>query len=291
MNKYKLFFYIFICWLFFLVQPIHVLGQTLVFQEQFDSQIPNDFLLYNDGYIPHADVSEYTDAWIFKNDPQNSLNGTASATSYFSTPRVTNRWLITPSITLGNVGNVLAWAGKSHDASFAESYIVLLSTTNSNKENFNDTLFVVQNEPVDWTSHAVDLSKLGHDGKTVQIAFVLATIDGFKFYLDSIKITSDNPPNSVPDPEPITPMPPPNNLDIQQIDWLKSIELYPNPTTNHITIKSNIAIDNIRVQDASGRIILETNQRTIDMQNFNSGVYLIEINSKYGTATQRLTKY
>jgi len=289
MKKNKYFFYIVVSALS-CFKTIEAAGQTLIFEEQFDSQIPNDFILYNDDYTPHADVSEYHNAWIFKTDPQNLLNGVASSTSYFVTPKVTNRWMITPEISLGNNENVISWTAKSHDASFAESYIVLLSETGSNKENFTDTLMVVQNENVDWTLRAVDLSKLGYDGKTIRVAFILATIDGFKFYLDSLKITSDNPPNSVPDPQPVLPIPPPSNLGIKQTNWMNSIEVYPNPTSHTIIIKSEVAVENINIRDLSCRLILSTDKQKIDVSNIPKGIYFIEVKSKYGIATQRLIK-
>lgn len=248
-------------------------AQTTVFEENFDAGIPASFLLYNnDGYTPHASVSEYTAAWISKEDPEDLLNTVASATSYFDQPGMADRWLVTPSVVLGAFGNTLTWSGKSHDASFSESYLVLISTAGTSIENFTDTLKAVVNEDVYWTNHSVNLSEAGFDGQTVHIAFVLRTIDGFKFYLDSLKIVGDDP------------------VGLDKKIPVSEFKLYPNPAVEKIVFQSDFPVQQAIVRDINGAIILQTENSEIDVRDLSSGVYFLELIHSDGISSKRFIK-
>jgi len=282
---------LFLCWVFSLIFTC-VKAQTTLFEEDFEGGIPSTFQLYSDGYIPNDQVAEYTDAWIAKTDPENSNNTTASATSYFSQPQMAQRWLITPAITLGSSDNVLSWVAKSYDASFAESYLVLLSTTNTDKNSFTDTLTSVFNEQTDWTHRWVDLSEGGYDGKTVHVAFVLITIDGFKFFLDSLSVTSDTPPNTNPPPQPPEELPsiPNPSLGIKTTMAHVNMNIYPNPTTEFISIKTDIAPEKIFIRTMEGKICRTSQQTNIYVADLADGLYFIEAQFPTGTLTQRFIK-
>lgn len=248
-------------------------AQTMILEENFDSGIPASFLMYNnDGYTPHADVSEYSDAWIAKEDPDDASNTVASATSYFDQPGMANRWLITPSLTLGTFGNHLSWTGKSHDASYAESYLVLLSTTGTAVEDFTDTLQAVINEDIYWTHHAIDLSEKGYDGETVHIAFVLRTIDGFKLYMDSLKVTKEDP------------------VGIEQTTPATAFQLFPNPATEKITFQSEFTVQQAVIRDVNGVVVLETTDKEMDVRNLSAGIYFLELTHSEGISAQRFIK-
>lgn len=249
-------------------------AQTTVLEENFDAGIPASFLLYdNDGYTPHADVSEYSDAWISKQDPDDDANTVASATSYFNEPGMADRWLVTPSLELGAFGNTLSWVGKSHDASYAESYLVLLSTTGAAVEGFTDTLEAVINEDVYWTSHSVNLSEKGYDGQTVHIAFVLRTIDGFKFYMDSLKVTKEDP------------------VGVDAIASATTFRLYPNPATEKILFQSEFPVQQAIVRDLNGAVMLQTgSDNEMDVRNLSAGIYFLELVHSEGTSSQRFVK-
>lgn len=247
-------------------------AQTIAFEENFDSGIPSSFVIYNqDGYTPHADVAEYTNAWISKQDPSDAANTVASATSYFDPVGMADRWLVTPSITLGSFGNTLSWTGKSHDASFAESYLVLLSTTDTAVESFTDTLKAVVNENIYWTNHSVDLSQEGYNDQIVHIAFVLRTIDGFKFYLDSVKVEKDNPVG----------------IDTKTIADFK---IYPNPAADFISYKTEFPVQKAIVRDVNGSVIIETTGRQIDVRHLSNGIYFIELIHSSGVSSKRFMK-
>lgn len=248
-------------------------AQVVAFEENFDSGIPSSFVMYNrDGYTPHASVSEYTSAWIAKQDPSDVSNTVASSTSYFDSPGMANRWLITPSITLGEFGNYLSWTAKSHDASFAEGYLVLLSTTDTAVESFTDTLKMVAYEDVYWTRYSVNLSEEGYDDQPVHIAFVLRTIDGFKFYMDSLKVVAEDP------------------VGIEKQDPIVTFKLYPNPATEKITIQADVPVLHTIIRDMNGAMILQTQEKEINIQQLSSGVYFVELIHDKGVSSRKFVK-
>ena len=54
--------------------------------------------------------------------------------------------------------------------------------------------------------------------------------------------------------------------------------VYPNPTTEMITIQSNSVI-NVSVMDEFGRVVLTSKSNTIDVSNLSNGVYILRINN------------
>lgn len=59
---------------------------------------------------------------------------------------------------------------------------------------------------------------------------------------------------------------------------IETIKLYPNPTKGFISIKSNKSIESVKLYNNMGQILyLSTNSYSIDLSNFPSGIYIIEI--------------
>ncbi len=54
--------------------------------------------------------------------------------------------------------------------------------------------------------------------------------------------------------------------------------VYPNPTTERITIQSN-NVNNVTVMDEFGRTVLTSKSNTIDVSNLSNGVYILKINN------------
>lgn len=248
-------------------------AQIVVLEENFDSGIPSSFVMYNrDGYTPHESVSEYTSAWISREDPSDASNIVASSTSYFDQPGIADRWLITPSVSLGTFGNYLSWTAKSHDASYAEGYLVLLSTTDTAVESFTDTLKVVNYEDVYWTNHLVNLSEEGFDDQPVHIAFVLRTIDGFKFYMDSLKVVAEDP------------------VSVEKQEPIVTFKLYPNPATEKITVQADVPVQRVIIRDVNGAVILQTEEKEINIQHLSAGIYFVELIHDKGVSSRKFVK-
>lgn len=233
-------------------------GQVPLVYETFDSGIPVDWtIIDNDGNTPNPDVAEYTDAWIVVEDPDDATNFVASSTSYFEPVDRADRWLITPNVTLGASGNFISWTGKSHDASFPDSYKVLISKTGTAIADFTDTLTIVSNESPDWTFHELEIEDFANEN--VHIAFVLTTFNGFKVYLDSIDLRKEDP------------------LFVGYSSKESLVKIYPNPTSEFLNIQGE-GIDEIKCHSTDGKLMFSTTSTTkIDVRTLPQGVYFLSI--------------
>lgn len=244
-----------------------VIAQTEIYNEDFQSGIPTSYTLVdNDGLTPASSVSEFTPAWIALEDPEVPGDTVAGSTSYFDPTGRADRWLITPAIMLGASGNVLFWEAKSHDASFPDSYDVYLSTTDTQLSSFTDTLVRVYGEYADWTTHELSLD---YDNISVYIAFVNRTNDGFKLYLDDIRVEENNP------------------LGLDELT--DKVHVYPNPFTDHVTIEG--AFDYFNLSSQSGKILLTGKEKNIILSEMNAGVYFLQVFTNGNKITRKLVKY
>jgi hypothetical protein len=175
--------------------PMACFAQNVVLSEDFNSGIPATWALFNnDGLTPHANVAQFTQAWITAADPDTTTGDlSAQSTSWYDPAGTSSDYLITPKTTLGAFGNYLYWQGRSQDASFADSYLILASTTDSLTASFTDTLMVVDEETPYWTSHSLCLDSAGLTGQPVFIAFLNNSTDRFILHLDNVAITANDP--------------------------------------------------------------------------------------------------
>lgn len=68
-----------------------------------------------------------------------------------------------------------------------------------------------------------------------------------------------------------------NGIGIDEHD--NTISLFPNPTNSVLNIRSEqFTVNEIHIIDISGRMLLKTNQNTIDMSKLPCGIYIVEIN-------------
>jgi hypothetical protein len=252
-------------------------AQTTVFSEDFEAGIPSAWTItVADTLTPADQVAEFAPGWIGLEEPFDAANHVAGATSYFDPIGRANRWLITPPISLGGYGNVLSWRGISHDPSWPEDYLVLISTTGTATADFTDTLTVISPEDEYWTTHEVNLSDSGYNAGSVHIAFVLRTYNGFKLYLDDVEMRIEDP------------------LGVEEIASA-SVELYPNPAGDHFFIgmkSGGKSAAEVEVYSAAGsRMNISANAAgRYDISAFPAGVYFVRIRTENGTAVKRLVK-
>ncbi|MDO6596399.1 T9SS type A sorting domain-containing protein [Oceanihabitans sp. 2_MG-2023] len=69
-----------------------------------------------------------------------------------------------------------------------------------------------------------------------------------------------------------------------------SISIYPNPTSDVINISTLNTIKNIQLFDFLGKRILESSQSQIDLSSFNSGLYILKIQTDQGEITKKVIK-
>lgn len=73
------------------------------------------------------------------------------------------------------------------------------------------------------------------------------------------------------------------------------LEIFPNPTSNYVQIKSNHIIDSYSLFSMDGKIVksekfLNLNQITIDMTGLNSGIFLLKMNANGHIISNRIIK-
>lgn len=136
-----------------------------------------------------APVQEFnTEAWIQFYDGYD--NKIAFSTSSYDPAGTSNDWLITPSITVPSDGTpTLYWKAKSYDFEFTDSYDIKVSETNNQMESFTTTVLSVDGEQAyEYNSRSLDLS--AYKGKTIYLAFVNNTTDGYFLALDDLYLSN-----------------------------------------------------------------------------------------------------
>jgi hypothetical protein len=249
-------------------------AQTTILSESFQSgSIPSNFTLVdNDLNTPASQVSEYNKPWIVVSDPENLIDSVAASTSYFTQQGSANVWMITPPISLGSFGNYIKWNAKSHDPSFPDDYLVLVSTTDTQLTSFTDTIGYVEQENFEWTSREVNLDENGYNNQTIHIAFVNITFDGFKLYVDDIEVVKEDP------------------AGVKEFDNMK-VKIYPNPCNDVIHIQSDEILKSISIKDLNGKTIMETSDKTIKLDFLQSGYYFVILKSEKQTFTHKVLKF
>ena len=83
-------------------------------------------------------------------------------------------------------------------------------------------------------------------------------------------------------------------LGVDKIEDNLDVSLYPNPTSDIINIRYNNAIDAIRIYNLLGQevknVTLNKSRTQIDMSNFNSGMYIVEVYSGSSKGSYRVIK-
>jgi hypothetical protein len=248
-------------------------AQVLLLDSDFQSGIPSSYtILDNDGLTPNPIVSEYTEAWIVVADPENPVDSVASSTSFFSPVGTANRWLITPLLNLGSYGNLFQWEAKSQDASYPDDYLVLISTTDMELTSFTDTVGYIIGEDANWVTRQVDLSEEGYNDSTVYIAFVNVTEDGFKLYIDDIKVWKNDP------------------TSVLEINQNVNVNVFPNPTNDFIYVDSEQSFEKIKIFDTQGVEMFQTEENVFNLVNLPNGCYFIQIIYPWGNVTKKIFK-
>lgn len=250
-------------------------SQITLLSTDFQSGIPTNYsIVNNDGNTPYATMTEFIgqNAWISIQDPDSTSNIVAAATSYFESPDSADRWLISPQITLSSFGNYFSWKAKSHDPSFPDDYLVLLSTTDNSPSSFTDTIGSVEQENFEWTEREVNLSSLGLNDSSIYLAFVLRTYDGFKLYVDDIQVRGEDASNLFE-------------------STVADFKVYPNPFSDIIQIDSDKNIESIFIKDLNGKKLFETTNKTINLDFLQNGYYFVVLSSEKKLFTYRVLKF
>ena len=245
---------------FFLFSFQIVHSQTPILTTDFQQGIPSTFtIIDNDNNTPNPSVSEYSSAWISTPDPDSVFDTVAASTSYFEPTGIANRWLITPQLSMGSFGNYLSWNARSHDPSFPDDYLILVSTSDNQITSFNDTIGHIVEENNQWTNREVNLSDSGYNNQSIYIAFVNITDDGYKLYIDDINVRKDDP------------------LSSYSLSNSSQVTIYPNPSSDYINVNKKMNFDYLEIISVSGKKIIESSSYRIDINHLKKGLYYVNL--------------
>lgn len=244
-----------------------VQSQTVLIQEDFNSGIPTGWqVIDEDGHPLHASMSAFTDAWVSYVDGADSV---AASSSYFDDTLTAEDYLILPKQSLLSFSK-LSWEARSVDASFPDGYYVLISTTDSNITSFTDTLLTVFAEHYQWNRKSIFLDTMGYANQDVFIAFQNFTENGYILLLDDIMLEVSDFASVSGD----------SKLDF---------DIYPNPTTDKLTINSNSNVG-LQVFDLLGRELIATTGKQVDVSTLSSGKYILVATSGNGQFSKPFIK-
>lgn len=83
----------------------------------------------------------------------------------------------------------------------------------------------------------------------------------------------------------------PKQLSVSQTDNKAKTFIYPNPATDKVTVKSDLKLKKAEIFDLSGRKIMESATKEINLSRISTGQYLIKMTFENGTSnTQKLIK-
>ena len=242
-------------------------SQTFLLQEDFNGGIPAGWqVIDNDGNTLHPSMSQFTNAWVPYVDGTDSC---AASSSYVDDTLQASDFLILPKMNLLTFSK-LSWEARSIDASYPDSYYVLLSTTDSSLSSFTDTLMTVFGEYFQWNRKSLLLDTMGYANQSVFIAFENFTVDGFILAIDDIWVEASDFASISPDEE-------------------MSFEIYPNPAVDQLQIKTSGAF-NATIIDLTGRTILSTHENVIDISSLQSGQYFMVLSNESGTTSRPFIK-
>lgn len=85
-----------------------------------------------------------------------------------------------------------------------------------------------------------------------------------------------------------------SNLSLDDFNQ-DQFSIYPNPSHNVVNIesKNNLIIESVKIVDLSGKLIIEKNQNTnqVDIVNLSNGMYIVEVASEGRIYKKKLIKY
>lgn len=97
-------------------------------------------------------------------------------------------------------------------------------------------------------------------------------------------LTPGNPIELNPDLSPC------NNLSVSEFE-LANIKVYPNPTSNQITIASNDVIDKIELFSTLGKKVMEVRDtNTISLSSLDAGIYFIQMHAQNRSLSKKIIK-
>ena len=276
-------------------------AQTTIFEDDIESY--DDFIIENVGDWTLVDLdllptygftgvtfdnSGYTGAFIVFNstttnpplDPTadsdwTAYSGAKAMTSFAAVPDGTtnsnNDWLISPQITLGADGNMLSFWAKAADATYSqENFRVLVSTVDTDPNNFSELEGGLVPQAIDWEEFTFDLD--AYAGQDVYIAINHVASDQFGFQVDDFKVTADV-----------------LSVNDEAFQGFKHFV-----ANGQLNLSANTAMERVALYNMLGQEVvsqkLASNNETVNIAGLQSGVYIASVTIDGATKTFRIVK-
>ncbi len=182
-----------------------------------------------------------------------------------------NDWLISPQVNLGQNPMISMWV-KSYTAAYGlERYNILVSTTDNNPNSFTQIAGTIEAPATAWTYVEYDLGD--YEGQDVYVAIQCVSNDAFIFLVDDITISFFTSTGDLP--------------------LAESLKVYPNPVNDVLNIQAGVEITNARLFNIAGQLVYESNGNSNEMRistsEMPSGLYLLNITTKQGVITRKVS--
>jgi len=186
-------------------------------------------------------------------------------------PAVNDDWMISPQVTLGEYPMLSMWV-KSYTAEYGlESYNILVSTTDNNPSSFTQIAGPIEAPATAWTYVEYDLTE--YQGQAVYVAIQCVSSDKFIFMIDDVAVSFITSTGNQPSAE--------------------NLRVYPNPATDMLNINSGVEITSAKLYNVSGQLVYESNGNSNEMRistsEMPSGLYLLNLTTKEGTITRKVS--
>jgi hypothetical protein len=238
-------------------------AQSVLFFEDFNSGIPSSWaMVNNDGLTPAEAVDTFDNAWISFIDDADTC---AASTSYYTPSGQAADYLISPKISL-NTFTKLVWSARSYDASYADDYLVLISSTDSLTGSFTDTVMVVEEEYYYWHSRSVQLDLEGYANQDVYIAFKNITTDGYILMIDDVRVMGSDFATVTENESPL-------------------ISVFPNPSSDFIQIKGGESESIYSIYSITGELLFNGYVSRIDISTLEAGTYFVQVSTADNVVT------
>jgi len=264
-----------------------VTAQFIPFSEDFEDASFNPTNSGLTTYNPDSDAF----VWVLGNV---SANGTGGVSAFFnnysgsaaSNPNGTIDQLRTPIFDFSTTTDAtltfdVAYA--RYDASFFDGLEVFVSTDCGN--TYTTSIYYVEGAALatapdntaafiptagDWNNISIDLSAYDN-APTLSIAITNVSSWGNNLFVDNINVTG-------------------TTLSTTDINGNFEVSVYPNPTSDYITIKSPSKITEVKMYDMLGKLILTNTKSTdkINVSSLQTGAYILKIYSDKGQQIKRL---
>lgn len=223
--------------------------------------------------------------WTYSNGSQSVSSNSSKITKNSS-----EDWLISPLLDVSNTNYLGLIFDISYRKAFRQSEKFEVYISDDNTRNFNTPIYSKEgdslatsygndvNEQLIWRNEFIDLSPFVYKEK-IRLAFKVTHDNGHDLFLKNITFFVGQSP----------PPPYPNTT--------KPFVIYPNPAKNDLNLHLNLEIAEegfFQVLDMRGKVMLEYTEPkilnqflTYDVSQLADGMYILRLNTKRITATQR----